>query len=259
MTKSRLFINIEDKNRQQLLGTLVQYQMGIGSWMMMSALNIILNYTPNPEQKLYEAADKDVVYQILHDDCGLPNPKQAIAIRQNLIKNIGNHGSINTNTAPLEDDAAYFNILCHPKDYKGDIQELKAAANLTNWPKLKEPATKEKFALAYTANYQNFADRCHNEDHDYESFTGYMVINMQYDKAVADNDTVSLADNMVTHVGFGINGQNDNECIPVDYRRFCDELDLQSDFADAYLEMLKAYDINKYRPAEFKQRMLQPN
>lgn len=256
MQKSRLFINIEDKNKQQLLGTLVHYQVGIGSWMLMSALNLILNYTPTPDQSLYGQPDMDIIYQILHDDCGLPNPKQAIAIRQNLIKNIGNHGVINTDTTEFEDDAAYFNVLCHPDKYKGNIQELKDAARFTKWPELKKPATKEKFALAYTANYQNFADRCHNEDHDYESFAGYMVINFQYDRAVTNNDPVSLADKLTTQVGFGINGPNDNECVPVDYQRFCKELDLQPDFTLAYLNMLHAFNISSYTPAEFKQRMV---
>lgn len=65
MLKSRLFINIEDKNKQQLLGTLVHYQVGIGGWMLMSALNLILNYTPTPDQALYGQPDMDVIYQNL--------------------------------------------------------------------------------------------------------------------------------------------------------------------------------------------------
>lgn len=182
--RTQLFINVENKRGQQILGTVVHYQWGYGRVMLANGLNIaagVLNqryfddnrYSMTEAEKL-KAKNLD---SFLKDKCNLLDPILALELRKSIIKYIDGNGDIICDTSRIEKAIA--------DNERIDLREKRRYID-----NFFDPAKMLK--KAYAAKYNNFFKGLDNND-------GFMIINIK-----TNSDKTDILDIISISFGFGI-------------------------------------------------------
>lgn len=262
--KTNLFINIEDINGKQILGTVVFYGWGYGKVMLESALHIALNIDGHNENFFPEANNRckhlASLYTIL-EKTGVLRPKLACGLRYSIYKNVGKYGEFSMFP---EEEIIRDNVLEEYKD-KSILSYV-------------EPETEYfKVDMAYQTSYKNFFEQCLDNDF------GLMFINIKTENRI-ESDCMETVNAAEIKFGFGITEKvpsssseekEEEVTSPFDYAltedfseetiwypstfeeyvgQFGDKDQINEDFIEDYKLTLEANGIKMMSPEELKMR-----
>ncbi|WP_046308400.1 hypothetical protein [Lactobacillus apis] len=246
--KTQLFINIEDANGEQILGTVIQYQWGYGKVMLESALDIATNMDSidiiddgkSEEQTLY----KLVLCVLLKKYCGFKKPELTYALRNEIEKYICCSGGLIISTADL--NALIADNELAVKEPAHDFQ--KAPCRLFS---VDDPV--ERVRRAYMAKYNNFFNQCENNG-------GLMFINMRTAEPI---ERLSLGHWNVSEIklGFGLTTdtyEKHPKWHPSTFNQYARQIFNRNVISDKYIEnyerLLKKNRIEMMSPDELHLR-----
>lgn len=240
--RTHLFINIEDVNGEQILGTVIQYQCGYGKTMPESALHIATNFETyrfsDASQDLY----KKRLFEILEKYCDCKKPALTFMYRNSIKELIDagdiSRGQFNISTDKFEDLA------------KGPVRDAQKEDLGVTW--VDDPV--QILREAYRSTYTDFFDHCDN-DH------GLMFINIKMNEPVDSIDAYSLGDGEIKF-GFGLTTNSFAEgsyWYSVTFDEFArQEINseaISENFIEGYKLLLDSYGIEMMSPNELKSRI----
>lgn len=239
--RTQLFINVEDANGEQILGTIIHYQWGIGRVMLESALHIATNmevtdicgFGKSEEQKSHEAK----IFEILKNYCGFKKPALTYALRKSIVKNIGTGGKEVVSLNAFEEAL---------KKPVRDIQKDECFVFGIQDP---EEDVKE----AYAAKYSDFFYQCDNND-------GLMFMDVQLKNSVDKTASYYMGHGEIKF-GFGLTTdiyKRNPDWHPATFEQYARQKVnsdfLSEDFKKGYKLILKGYGIEMMSTDELKSK-----
>ncbi|KAA8780249.1 hypothetical protein [Lactobacillus crispatus] len=246
--RTQLFINVTDENNEKLLGTVIHYQWGIETRMLLDALHIATNlpmwlYDVTNEQEKEKYRDLDYV---LTNCVGLHNPKKARLLRSEIFKLVdGNHEVMNiseTNDTFVD----YLNklLINYPENQR---QKLLLEPRIGNDIECLE----YEILDAYNATYKDFKDQCDNND-------GFMIMDVEYNnQSDLDKDSFGSQNNL-EKIRFGfILSDYGNPTKPVTLEEYAKLPinNLSDKFINSYKGLLQSLDIGFLSIDEVKSKL----
>lgn len=247
--RTQLFINVTDKNNEKLLGTVIHYQWGIETKMLLDALNIATNlptwlYDVTNEQEKEKYRDLDYV---LANCVGLHNPKKARLLRSAIFKLVnGNHETMNiseTNDTFVD----YLNklLINYPENQR---QKLLLEPRIGNDIECLE----YEILDAYNATYKDFKDQCDNND-------GFMIMDVKYTNRNALSRPYFGSQNNLDKIRFGfvLSDDNGNPTKPVTLEEYAKLPinNLSDKFIYCYKGLLQSLNIGLLSIDEVKSKL----
>lgn len=246
--RTQLFINVTDENNEKLLGTVIHYQWGIKTKMLLDALHIATNlpmwlYDVTNEQEKEKYRDLDYV---LTNCVGLHNPKKARLLRSEIFKLVdGNHEAMNiseTNDTFVD----YLNKLLI-NYLENQRQKLLLEPRIGNDIECLE----YEILDAYNATYKDFKDQCDNND-------GFMIMDVKYNnQSDLDKDSFGSQNNL-EKIRFGfILSDDGNPTKPVTLEEYAKLPinNLSDKFINSYKGLLQSLDIGFLSIDEVKSKL----
>ena len=244
--RTQLFINIEDINGEQILGTVIHYQWGFGKVMLESALHIIANLS----QKRSDYSDKagqdnaqlEQIYNFMKvGGCGSSRPDLSYRLRCSIRENVKPSGCLNIDTEDVEQKIGKANAKIIDFQHKAFSEGINAI----------DPVNELKNAFA--AKYSNFFKQCANND-------GLMIINIK-SKDTIDKENVNFLKQAEVKVGFGMPNflsYEKSDWYPITFERYatqsCNRSCISKGFIRNYKKLLRAYGVEMMLPNELNLR-----
>lgn len=255
--RTQLFINVTDENNEKLLGTVIHYQWGIETKMLLDALNIATNLNNDTNlslsESIYDVMDEeekekyhDLDY-VLTNCVGLHNPKKARFLRSEISKMInGNHEVMNiSETNDTFVDRLNKLLTKYPESQR---QKLLLEPRIGNDIEYLE----YEILDAYNATYKDFKDQCDNND-------GFMIMDVKFTNRSASNivDLDNQNDLEKIRFGFVLSDDNGNPTKPVTLEEYAKLPinDLSDMFIYCYKGLLQSLNIGFLSIDEMKSKL----
>lgn len=192
---THLFINVEDVNCNQVLGTVFFYKSLDGRELLESAVRVISNvndcYLKIPAEPKNEVQKEGLrnLYTMLQKYCSVSKPDLAIALRKKIERSLG-IGTVNL----------LLNEYVEEEIIRNNVYDSEFIREYDRG-KIVDPTT--ILRKAYSANYRNFYEQWNDE-------TKLMVINIKLKNSIDSSDAQLLDKLKIKEAKFGF-GELDSE------------------------------------------------